>query len=76
VDQDLPHPRRIAPAALRRVLRGERIGPRNRARGHDGYGRCDLCWRYGNPREFAEVRIGGRKNAYLGTCLECAAEGS
>jgi hypothetical protein len=34
--------------------------------------RCDLCWRYGNPREFAEVRLGGRKNAYSGTCLECA----
>jgi hypothetical protein len=26
--------------------------------------RCDSCWRYGNPREFAEVSPGGRKNAY------------
>ena len=36
--------------------------------------RCDVCWRYGNPREFAEVRLGGRKNAYSGTCAACAAE--
>jgi hypothetical protein len=39
--------------------------------------RCDSCWRYGNPREFVEVRPGGRKNAYSGTCAECAGgEGS
>jgi hypothetical protein len=38
--------------------------------------RCDSCWRYGNPRDFVEVRRGGRKNAYSGTCLECAGEGS
>jgi len=37
--------------------------------------RCDLCWRYGSPREFAEVRLGGRKNAYSGTCAECTQEG-
>jgi hypothetical protein len=36
--------------------------------------RCDHCWRYGNPREFLEVRPGGRKNAYSGTCAECANE--
>ena len=36
--------------------------------------RCDQCWRYGNPREFAEVRLGGRKNAYSGTCVTCAEE--
>jgi hypothetical protein len=36
--------------------------------------RCDLCWGYGNPRDFAEVRLGGRKNAYSGTCPECAGE--
>jgi len=34
--------------------------------------RCDYCWRYGNPRDFVEVRPGGRKNAYSGTCTECA----
>jgi hypothetical protein len=34
--------------------------------------RCDLCWRYGNPRVFTEVRLGGLKNAYSGTCGECA----
>jgi hypothetical protein len=34
--------------------------------------RCDLCWCYGNPREFVEVSPGGRKNAYSGTCPECA----
>ena len=34
--------------------------------------RCDHCWRYGNRREFVEVRPGGRKNAYAGTCAECA----
>ena len=38
--------------------------------------RCDVCWRYGNPREFAEVRPGGRKNAYSGTCKACAEDGS
>jgi hypothetical protein len=38
--------------------------------------RCDSCWRYGNPRDFVEVRRGGRKDAYSGTCLECAGEGS
>ena len=38
--------------------------------------RWDSCWRYGNPRDFVEVRRGGRKNAYSGTCLECAGEGS
>jgi hypothetical protein len=37
--------------------------------------RCDHCWRYGNPREFVEVRPGGRKNAYSGTCAECTEEG-
>lgn len=36
--------------------------------------RCDSCWCYGNPREFAEVRPGGRKNANSGTCAECADE--
>ena len=36
--------------------------------------RCDTCWRYGNPREFVEVRPGGRKNAYSGTCGACAEE--
>jgi hypothetical protein len=29
--------------------------------------RCDHCWRYGNPREFAEISPGGRKNAYSWT---------
>ena len=37
--------------------------------------RCDSCWGYDNPREFAEVRLGGRKNAYSGTCWVCAAAG-
>jgi hypothetical protein len=36
--------------------------------------RCDHCWCYGNPREFVEVRPGGRKNAYSGTCAACAGE--
>ena len=36
--------------------------------------RCDHCWRYGNPREFAEVRPGGRKNAYSGICAACLSE--
>lgn len=34
--------------------------------------RCDLCGRYGNPRRFTGVRLGGRKGAYSGTCPECA----
>jgi hypothetical protein len=36
--------------------------------------RCDHCWRYGNPREFAEVSPGGRKNAYSGICPQCTDE--
>ncbi len=36
--------------------------------------RCDVCGSYGNPREFVEVRSGGRKNAYAGTCGACAEE--
>ena len=27
-------------------------------------------------REFAEIHLGGRKNAYSGTCGACAEEGS
>jgi len=34
--------------------------------------RCDQCGWYANPREFAEARPGGRKNAYAGTCGACA----
>lgn len=34
--------------------------------------RCDQCWGYGNPREFVAISPGGRKNAYSGTCAECA----
>ncbi len=37
--------------------------------------RCDRCGRYANPREFAEVSPGGRKDAYSGTCWACAGEG-
>jgi hypothetical protein len=37
--------------------------------------RCDRCGCYGNPREFAEVRPGGRKDAYAGTCQTCTEEG-
>jgi hypothetical protein len=33
---------------------------------------CDLCGRYGNPREMAEFRPGGRKDAYAETCRICA----
>ena len=36
--------------------------------------RCDECWSYGNPREFAEARPGGRKDAYSGICGACAQE--
>ncbi len=38
--------------------------------------RCDLCGRYANPREFAEVSPGGRKDAYSGTCGTCAKVGA
>jgi hypothetical protein len=34
--------------------------------------RCDSCGAYGNPRKFSGLRLGGRKGAYSGTCLECA----
>jgi hypothetical protein len=37
--------------------------------------RCDLCGLYGNPREFSEVRLGGRKGAYSGMCQACTGEG-
>ena len=33
--------------------------------------RCDQCGTYGNPREFSEVSLGGRKGAYSGTCRAC-----
>jgi hypothetical protein len=36
--------------------------------------RCEGCGTYGNPREFSEVSLGGRKGAYSGTCRECAGE--
>ncbi|MDP9477753.1 MAG: hypothetical protein M3R38_19065 [Actinomycetota bacterium] len=37
--------------------------------------RCDGCGVYGNPREFAEYRTGGRHGAFSGTCGACAEEG-
>ncbi len=37
--------------------------------------RCDGCGVYGNPREFAEYRPGGRHGAFSGTCATCAEEG-
>jgi hypothetical protein len=37
--------------------------------------RCDGCGVYGNPREFAEYRPGGRHGAFSGTCAACAEEG-
>jgi hypothetical protein len=36
--------------------------------------RCDSCGAYGNPREFAGVEPGGRKDAYSGTCETCTGE--
>ena len=76
MDQDLPDPRGIAHPRLRSLLWENAsilvIVPGDRT----VTARCDVCWRYGNPREFAEVRLGGRKNAYSGTCGECAGEGS
>jgi hypothetical protein len=36
--------------------------------------RCDSCGRYGNPREFSGVNLGGRKGAYSGTCEACTGE--
>jgi hypothetical protein len=38
--------------------------------------RCDLCGAYFNPREMARFSPGGRKDAYAGTCGECAKEGA
>jgi hypothetical protein len=76
VDQDLPNPRGVAPDGVRFLLRENAsvlvIVPGDRT----VTARCDHCWRYGNPRDFAEVRLGGRKNAYSGTCLECDGERS
>ena len=36
--------------------------------------RCASCGGYGNPRDFSDVRLGGRKGAYAGTCATCAGE--
>ncbi len=36
--------------------------------------RCNGCGAYGNPRGFADVRLGGRKGAYSGTCPACVAK--
>jgi hypothetical protein len=33
--------------------------------------RCDRCGGYGNPRDFAGLRAGGRRGAYSGACREC-----
>ncbi len=33
--------------------------------------RCYQCGGYGNPREFADAKPGGRKDAYSGTCEAC-----
>ena len=37
--------------------------------------RCDQCGGYGNPRDFAGLRAGGRHGAYSGTCPACAENG-
>lgn len=35
--------------------------------------RCDECWRYGNPREFTQLRRNsGHADAYGGLCPECS----
>ena len=34
--------------------------------------RCDRCGAYGSPRDFSELRAGGRRGAYSGTCTACA----
>jgi hypothetical protein len=58
VDQDLPHPRRLSfwlicdecyevNASVLVIVPGDRVV----------MARCDYCWRYGNPREFAEVSL-------------------
>ena len=71
MDQDLPHPRRLSfwlicdecyevNASVLVIVPGDRVM----------MARCDYCWRYGNPREFAEVSPGGRKNAYSGRCTD------
>jgi hypothetical protein len=36
--------------------------------------RCEGCGTYGNPSEFSEVSLGGRKGAYSGVCQACARE--
>ena len=37
--------------------------------------RCNGCGLYANPREFWDIRLGGRKGAYSGTCSACVGEG-
>jgi hypothetical protein len=36
--------------------------------------RCRGCGCYANPREFTDVRLGGRKGAYSGSCAACAGQ--
>jgi hypothetical protein len=36
--------------------------------------RCESCGRYGNPREFSVLALGGRHGALSGTCGACAGE--
>jgi len=34
--------------------------------------RCDRCGHWSNPREMAELRLGGKWSAYSGVCGSCA----
>jgi hypothetical protein len=71
VDKDLPRPRRLVCDACWEEHAVElTIIPGD----HVVVARCGSSGTYGNPREFAEARLGGRKGAYSGRCPACAGE--
>jgi len=72
VDQDLPRQGRVPPAPVRSLLPDPGTLVRDRTGDWVAVARCDLCWRYANPREFRDASPGGRKGAFLGMCGACA----
>jgi hypothetical protein len=54
-------------------LRGRAAGKRMAVLPKEG-GHCDGCGTYGDPREFTEVVLGGRRGALSGMCGGCAEE--
>ncbi len=71
MDQDLPHPEGSRLLVCDACWE-EHASEFDRAGDWIVTARCDRCGTYGNPREFSEVALGGRKGAYSGMCQACA----